>query len=104
VASTLIGIIDLASWPPFRRKVQAAMIKAAVAVGAEAAVDGSPRSQLRRALSVNVFAALDDYTQRFAIAVATNPVVDADSPDDAIEFTVNSMWDAIAGAPPASPA
>lgn len=104
MATDLTAIIDLSSWPPFRRKVRAAAIKAAVAVGNEAAVDGDPRSQLRRALAVNVLAKPDDYTDRFSLAVATNPVIDADSPDDAIEFTVNSMWDAVAGAPPAPPA
>jgi hypothetical protein len=100
LADTLSGITDLAAWPPFIRKVQAAMIKAAVAVGAEAA-EPTPRSTLRRALSVNVFAALNDYTGRFSIAVATNSVITHSSPDGDIEFTVNSVWDSIAGAPPA---
>jgi hypothetical protein len=103
VADTLTGITDLATWPPFRRRVRAAMLVAAVAVGNERPVDGDPRSTLRRALSVNAFAYTDDYEGRFAAAVAANPVITGDSSDGDIEFTVNSVWDAIAGAPPATP-
>lgn len=99
MADTLAGISDLAVWPPFVRRVQAAMIRAAVEVGAEAA-EPTPRSQLRRALSVNVFTDLDGYTRRFAIAVAQNPVMTFGSSDGDIQFTVNSVWDAVAGAPP----
>lgn len=99
---SLSEIADLATWPPFIRKVQAAMITAAKDVAAEAEPESpTPRSQLRRALSVNVFADLDDYTRRFAVGVATNPVITYNSPDGDIQFTVNSIWDAVAGAPPA---
>jgi hypothetical protein len=99
MAGDLTANTDLASWPPFVRRVQAAMVRAAKAVGTEAS-EATPRSQLRRALSVNVFRDTDDYTRQFASAVADNPVIVHDSPDDAIEFTVNSVWDTIAGAPP----
>jgi hypothetical protein len=100
VATDLAGISALSQWPPFIERVQAAMVKAAVAVGAEAQQE-TPRSTLRRSLSVNVFTDLDDYTRRFAVAVAANPVITHDSSDGDIEYTVNSVWDAIAGAPPA---
>ena len=100
MATALSEIHDLASWPPFQRRVQAAMVKAATAVGSEPA-EQTPRSQLRRALSVNVFADLEDHTRRFAVAVASNPVITYESSDGDIEFTVNSVWDTIAGAPPA---
>jgi hypothetical protein len=99
---SLSEIYDLSTWQPFVRKVQAAMVTAAKDVAAELEpASPTPRSTLRRSLSVNVFTDLDGYTRRFAIAVATNPVLTYDSPDDAIQFTVNSVWDAIAGAPPA---
>jgi hypothetical protein len=101
VAQALSDITDLATWAPFTRKVQAAMILAATQVAAEIP-DSSPRSTARRALSQNVFSDLDGYTARFGIAVATNPVITYESADSDIEFTVNSVWDAIAGAPPAT--
>lgn len=100
MAADLHGTTDLSSWPPFVRRVQAAMIKAATDVAAETSEE-TPRSTLRRALSVNVFANREDYTGRFAIAVASNPVITHDSSDGDLQFTVNSVWDAIAGAPPA---
>lgn len=100
MAATLSEIADLATWPPFMRRIRAAVAKAAVDIGAELAAE-TPRSQIRRSLSVNVFASLDDYTARFALAVARNPVITNDSSDSDIEFTVNSVWDVIAGAPPA---
>jgi hypothetical protein len=54
-------------------------------------------------LSVNVFTDLDGYARRFALAVATNGVITYESIDGDIQFTVNSVWDTIAGAPPADP-
>lgn len=101
MAQELEGIADLATWPPFLRRVRAAMVKAATAVGAEQPDPANPdRSLHRRALSVNVFQELDDHERRFAIAVAANPVITHASIDGDIEFTVNSVWDTIAGAPP----
>lgn len=97
----LTGITDLAEWPPFVRQVRAAMIQAAVAVASELA-DATPRSTLRRALSTNVFTDLDGYTARFAIAVASDAAITNASTDGQISFTVDAMWDAIAGAPPAA--
>jgi hypothetical protein len=99
---SLSDIADLATWPPFVRRIQAAMVTAAKDVAAELEPENpTPRSTLRRALSVNVFANLDDYTRRFAIGVATNPAITHASSDNDIQFTVNSIWDAVAGAPPA---
>lgn len=101
MAQVLSEVHDLSEWPAFRRRVLAAMIVAAKDVGAEPA-DQTPRSTLRRALSVNVFTDLDGYTRRFAVAVAANPVIGFSSSDSDIQFTVNSVWDTIAGAPPAT--
>ena len=98
---SLSDIADLAEWPPFVRRVRAAMISAAKDVGADAD-DGQDRTRLRRALSVNVILDPDTYARRFALVVASNPVINYGSTDDDIQFTVNSVWDAIAGAPPAS--
>jgi hypothetical protein len=92
-------IAQLATTKSFIERVQAAMVKAAVAVGAEED-DGTPRGQLRRSLSVRVLEASDAWAPRFAWGVATNPVVNHDSSANDIEFTVNSMWDAFSGAAP----
>lgn len=101
MAATLTEITDLAVWPAFRRRVRAAMVKAAIDVAAEAPDEThTERSLRRRALATNVIQELNAYEERFAMAVATNPVVTAESDDGAIQFTVNSVWDAVAGAPP----
>ncbi|OXM69621.1 hypothetical protein [Amycolatopsis vastitatis] len=101
MASTLAESAELASFPPFVRRVQAAVSTAAKDVGAEAQDSNNPaRSQLRRALATNVFADPSNYGTRFAWAVATNPVITMASTDGDVQFTVNSVWDTIAGAPP----
>lgn len=102
MAATLDDIYTLARTSSFTERVAAAVVKAAVAVAAELP-DQSERSRLRRSLSYKVLQDPEEYAIRFALAVATNPVVVKASPDDAIEFTVNSMWDAVAGAEPPAP-
>lgn len=88
---------DLAIYPPFVRKVTAAMVSAAVNVGAEA-YDGTQYKLTRRALVTKVLEDSPLWGSRFAYAVASNPVIAVDSSDNDIQFTVNSMWDAMAGA------
>jgi hypothetical protein len=95
----LEDIFMLARRTSFIERVQAAVAKAAVAVAAEAP-DQSERSRLRRSLSVKVLEHSEEYAFRFALAVATNAVITQASTDSDVEFTVNSMWDAIAGAEP----
>jgi hypothetical protein len=100
----LSDMTDLATWPPFVRKVTAAMLKAAAAVGNEE-YDGTSYRIQRRALATKAFEDAPLYGSRFAYAVASNPAITHDSTDNDIEFTVNSMWDALAGAyiPPVEP-
>lgn len=93
----LSDMTDLATWPPFVRRVTGAMLKAAVAVGAEA-FDGTQYRIQRRALSVKVLEDSPLWGSRFAYAVAQNAAVTYSSNDGDIEFTVNSVWDAMAGA------
>lgn len=100
MASTLTDITDLGVHPTFIRRVTAAAVKAAVDVGAEA-FSGEPNQILRRALATNVFHDTDLWGGRFARGVAANPVITIDSSDGDIQFTVNSVWDAYAGAFPA---
>jgi hypothetical protein len=87
----------LATHPGFRDRVRIAMITAAVDVGAEED-DGSEYRRLRRAHAVNVLTDQDQYAARYSWIVAANPAVSFASPDDALQFTVNSRWDSVAGA------
>lgn len=105
MAASLADSAELATFPPFVRRVQAAASVAAKDVGSEADDPDNPtRTQLRRALATNLYANPFDYGARFAWAVATNPVITLSSSDGDIQFTVNSVWDTIAGAPPLPPA
>lgn len=104
MATTLDENYSLAMRTSFREKVHAAVVKAAVDVAAEAP-DPGERTRLRRALSARVLENREgtDYAALFAIAVASNPVITGNSSDNDIQFTVNSLWDAMAGAEPPTP-
>jgi hypothetical protein len=99
VASALTDITDLGVHPTFIRRVTAAVVKAAVDIGAEA-FSGLPNQILRRALATKVFEDTDLWGVRFSRGVAANPVITIDSTDGDIQFTVNSLWNAYAGAFP----
>lgn len=93
----LSDMTDLATWPPFVRRVTSAATTAAVNIGAEE-FDGSNYKLQRRALVKTVLEDPVLWGTRFAYAVARNVAVDFESDDNAIQFTVNSVWDAMAGA------
>jgi hypothetical protein len=90
----------LASYPRFVDRVRVAMVTAAQQIGEETADVTTDYRRLRRALSVNVLQNPESWAPRFALAVVTNQVITVDSTDNDIQFTVNSMWDSIAGAGP----
>lgn len=104
MAATLVEIYSLANISSFKERVYAAAVTAAVQVAAETP-DASERSRLRRALSARILENREgiDYASLFAIAVAANPVITQASLDNDVQFTVNSVWDAMAGAEPATP-
>jgi hypothetical protein len=104
MAATLDDIYSLANRSSFRERVYAAAVKAAVDVAAETP-DPSERSRLRRALSARILENRGniDYAALFAVAVAANPVITQSSTDGDVQFTVNSVWDAMAGAEPPAP-
>lgn len=97
MTAVLIDIADLADYPPFIRRVTAASVMAAVDVGSET-YDGTQYRIMRRALATQVLKNAENWGSVFAWGVAANPAITADSPDSDIEFTVNSLWDALAGA------
>lgn len=98
----LSDIADLAVNPTVVRRVTAATVTAAVAIGNET-YDGSQYRIARRALATQVLKQADDWGAVFAWAVAANPSITVASPDTDIEWTISSVWDAIAGAYQQSP-
>ncbi len=91
----------LAKHPGFVDRVRVAMVTTAIAVGTETPEE-TETSRMRRAHSQNVLRDQDDWAERYAWAVASNTAVTFDSPDNDIQFTVNSQFNALAGAPPAA--
>ena len=87
--------INLAMTPAFVARVQAAMVKSAIAVSSEN--PETPAHVTRVQWATQVLRDPAHYATRMAFGVAANPVITADSPDDAIEYTVNSVWNAYAG-------
>jgi hypothetical protein len=88
---------DLATHPGFIRRVTMAIVQAAVAIGNEP-YDGTQYRIMRRALATEVQKEPEQWGKRLAWDVAANPAVAFDSPDDAIQYTITTFWDAVAGA------
>ena len=86
---------ELAQFAPFVARVQAAMVKAAIAVSSE---DPSTEAHSTRVQwATQVLRDPAHYAARMAFGVAANPIITAESSDSDIEFTVNSVWNAYAG-------
>ncbi|MFC0546940.1 hypothetical protein [Kutzneria chonburiensis] len=104
MASSLAQVAYLAGFPDFLNRIEAAMVTAAVAIGNEGTNAGTEYERLRQALATNVLQNRVHYADAFAWPVAANPVITADSSDNDLQYTVNSVWDAVAGAgiPPAT--
>jgi hypothetical protein len=102
---------NLAVDPVFQSKVRMASIQSAIAIQAEPRRKGfesyyDKRSALANTVlgttanssgAIGIIQDVDVVVQRFAYAVASNPSIDAPSSDSDIQFTVNSIWDALAG-------
>lgn len=89
--------VDLALLPTFRRRALMAGVEAAVAISNEGSSGDSRVDGLRKALATNLLSAPLDYEERLAWAVAQNPAVTFTSSDGDIQFTVASVWNALAG-------
>lgn len=89
----------LAEHPGFRDRVRVAMIAAAIDIGAEE-FDGSEYRRLRRAHAVNALLNQEEYAHVYAWVVAANAGISFAANDGDIQFTINSRWDAVAGAVP----
>lgn len=98
--ATLTEQAEIAEDPAFVRRVRQAMAKAAIAVAAEDPEAANHAD--RAALSSAVLALPNEWARNFAIGVATNGNVGTGSSDPveddgALEFVVNSLWDAFSG-------
>lgn len=99
--ATFLESANLAQYPPFRLRVRMAMLKTAVNVAAEAATADPDVDAARASLATRVLNAPAAFEDPFTWTVLTNATVaDAgmDAPDGDLEFTVSSVWNAIAGA------
>lgn len=85
----------LATDPEFIARVEIALAKASVAVNSEEVT--TPGHEVRVKYSKRVLDAPASAAAAAAIAVVTNSAIEENSPDDAIEFTINSMYNALAG-------
>lgn len=83
----------------FRDRVSMAMVIAALNAQGEAEVDGQHDSYYakRSALAVGALTSPSMYSDRFVWAVAANPAVNAEATDGDIQFTVNSVFNDLAG-------
>jgi hypothetical protein len=83
----------------FRRRVQMAMVKVATLIVDEAhqVVPETHRRRWQLATSVLASGVGSTWVDAFSLAVATNPVISANSSDNDLEFTVNSVWNHLAG-------
>jgi len=97
---TFLDTAALAEHRSFRDRVAVAMTKTAVNVAAEGPSDDARKDSLRSALATNVLNDPLGYTERFTWAVLTNAQVAANglnAPDGDLEYTLSTVWDAIAG-------
>lgn len=111
---TFLDQYNLANDPNFQNRVRMASISAALAILSEARGKGFDDYHDKRAVLANSVLGVTANTspmgglsmppadpeptiQRIALAVSSNPAIDAPSSDSDIQFTVNSMWDPLAG-------
>ncbi|MGQ0774538.1 MAG: hypothetical protein ACT4NY_08995 [Pseudonocardiales bacterium] len=88
--------VDLADHPGFQRRVLAAMVKTAVAIGVETN-DTDQSGFMRRALAQRVVADPDSWIRPFAIALAVNPAITLKSMDGDLDWSIGVVWGAMAG-------
>ncbi|MGZ0147156.1 hypothetical protein ACXJJ3_08800 [Kribbella sp. WER1] len=94
---SLLDQAQLARFEGFADRVLVAAMQAAADVAAEAPSGDQRRDSLRKTLATNVLNDPEGYHVRFAWAVARNVAITFESTDSDIQFTVNSMWDGMAG-------
>lgn len=88
----------LASDANFQLKVKVAIATAAIDVGGETQGQMSATVYAKRqALAIDVLRESARWVERWAWAIVSNVAIDDASSDSDIQFTVNSMWNDLAG-------
>jgi hypothetical protein len=97
---TFLEQIELAEDGEFQARVRQAAITAAAAIMADQP-DNTPQAiaahALRAKLALEVLRNPSAWARPIAAAVVTNAAVTAESTDSDLQWTVNSLWDALAG-------
>lgn len=94
---SLLDQAQLAQHEGFRDRVLVAAMKTAVAVAAEPPSGVVRTDDLRGTLATNVLNSPQTHVDRFAWAVVYNGNITYASNDGDIEYTVNSIWNHVAG-------
>jgi hypothetical protein len=95
--ATLIEQAQLARHAGFRDRVLICAVQAAVNVAAEAPSGDQRKDSLRATLATNVMNDPLGHVDRFAWATAQNAAITYESADGDLQWTVNSLWDGMAG-------
>ena len=82
----------------FQSRVKVAMATAGIAIVGEAqAAMSTQETRKRQKYGIQVLNDLDGHLDTFAFAVTQNAAIVTGSTDDDIQFTVNSVWNDLAG-------
>ena len=96
--ATFLELDALAMDEEFRKKVKIAMVNAAQNVSAENVDEAYIIYHEKRSTHAqNILQGPQNYVEPYAYGCAARQTLTVDSPDDAIQFTVNSIFDAQAG-------
>lgn len=87
----------LAQHAGFRDRVLVAAMKSAVDISSEPASADARKDSMRKTLATNVLNGPAAHVDRFSWAVVQNANITYVSNDADIQFTVNSVWNGIAG-------
>jgi len=94
---SLLDQAQLARHQGFRDRVLSAAMLAAVQVAAEPSSGDTRKDSLRATLATNLINDPLGYVDRMAWGVVANPAITYEATDNDIQFSVNSIWDAVAG-------
>lgn len=92
-----IDSFNLSQNSTFRGKIQIAIATAAKDIRGESPSDNEDLDLKRSELAFQVLRNPLEWIDIFSINVCTNPVINESSTDADIQFTVNSLWNDIAG-------
>lgn len=95
---TYLDQAALAANPDFQLRVKVAIATAATQVAGEAQGQLSAAVYAKRqTLAFDVLRDSPRWVERWAWAIVSNPAITGASTDSDIQFTVNSMWNDLAG-------